>query len=188
MKTFRRNAVIVTVLLFAAAAVYLNWSYGKKEAQTDLSRAEQPPTAEAAEATAAEPMEDTTGLYFEPEDASPAFFDEARLEKTRARDEAKAALTAVTETEGASQEMIDEALRKLTVMADRTQLESELETLLRARGFDECVVYLSDEGATVTVQPETPEGLSAAAAARITDVVTEKTGLTARELHIVEIK
>jgi len=187
MKAFRRNAVIITVLLFAAAAVYLNWSYGKKEAEAEKKSDGQPATETVADPEEEAP-EESAGLYFEPESGQSAFFDEARLEKIRARDEAKAALTAVTETEGASQEMIDEAIRKLTVMADRAQLESEIETLLHAKGFEQCVVYLSDEGATVTVQPETPEGLSSAGAARITDVVTEKTGLTARELQIVEIK
>ena len=47
MKILRRNAIIITVILFVCAAVYLNWAYNRQEAQLDISsiRVDGGPTA-----------------------------------------------------------------------------------------------------------------------------------------------
>ena len=187
MKAFKRNAVIAAVVVFAGAAVYLNWAYNKKAEAPEAAVFED--VTDTSE-TAAEAETESTGLYYEEaENGAQAFFDSARLERSRARDEAAAALSAVAETEGASQETIDSALDKLSKMAADTVTEAELETLICAKeGYSQCVVYLSDDSVTVTVAPLSQEGLSAAAAARITDTVTEKTGMPATALNIVEIK
>ena len=39
MKILRRNAIIITVILFVCAAVYLNWAYNRQEAQLDAPAA-----------------------------------------------------------------------------------------------------------------------------------------------------
>ena len=185
MKAIKRNAVIAAVVVFVGAAVYLNWAYNKKaEAPEAASFEDGMETSETAAET------ENTGLYYEEQESgTQACFDSARLERSRARDEAAAALSAVAETEGASQETIDAALDQLSKMAANAVTEAELETLICAKeGYSQCVVYLSDDSVTVTVAPLSQEGLSAAAAARITDTVTEKTGLSASALNIVEIK
>ena len=195
MKSFKRGAVAAAVLIFVAAAVYLNWSYGKNEAaaQETYSGDEameqlSQPSEQTRETTDA--PEESAGLYYETAQESEAgeFFSTARLSRNQARDEAKSALSAICETPGASQEAIDSAIAQMTAIASNAVLESEIETLICAKGFSECVTYISDSGVTVTVAPVSIEGLSAADAARITDIVTEKTGFTAQELNIVEIK
>ncbi len=200
MKRFKRNAVIVTVLLFVAVAVYLNWSYGKEEepgAETQTNAEDESSEImiqnEHADVAGAG---ENAGLYYGEDGVSANLlkeeiisrFDEMRLDRVQARDSAKAALITVTEAEGASQETINEALSRITQMAEYTVLETEIETLVKSKGFSECVVFVSLEGVTVTVTPQTIEGLSTAAVARITDIVTEKTHFTAEDLNIVEIK
>ena len=48
MKRFKRNAVIVTVLVFVAAAVYLNWSYDNRTRDAMELGAEEPAAVEPA--------------------------------------------------------------------------------------------------------------------------------------------
>jgi stage III sporulation protein AH len=199
MKRFKRNAVIVTVLVFVAVAVYLNWSYGKEDdLDVDVQSGAEEGTEILTEGDGTGESGDigNAGLYYGEDGVSAQAlpeeiagqFDEMRFERSRARDSAEAALLTVTEVEGASQTTIDEALSKITQMAEWIVLETEIETLIKAKGFSECVVYISSEGVTVTVTPQTMEGLSTAAVARITDIVTEKTQFTAKDLNIVEIK
>ena len=61
MKALKRNAVILTVLLFVCAAVYLNWSYGKKEEAAAQAAREAAASGEAAEETAVETAESPSG-------------------------------------------------------------------------------------------------------------------------------
>jgi stage III sporulation protein AH len=74
----------------------------------------------------------------------------------------------------------------MTRIADYTVKEAELENLIRAKGFIDCVVYLSDSGASVTVAAE--EGLSQVAVAKITDVIVSETDFSADQLNVIEIK
>ncbi len=192
MKKIKRNAVIVTVVLFVCAAVYLNWSYGKNgEDAKQLANA----SADADAVTLEEGDSNEAGLYYEVDGAelssggyaNTAYFDEVRLARQQARDEAVTTLSTVTENEDASQETIDAALSKITALAEYRVLEAELESLITAKGFEECIVYISDSGVNVSV-PAPEEGLSEAAVARITDVITGETGYKAEELKIIEVK
>lgn len=196
MKVFKRNAVIITVLLFVGAAVYLNWSYSKKveDASTagdsvDVETTSDLSTPEANTLAAESEDEDSAGLFYS-EDNSTSTYDEyfaqVRLERQQARDEASATLQTVATTDGASQETVNEALDSMTRIADYTVKEAELENLIRAKGFIDCVVYLSDSGASVTVAAE--EGLSQVAVAKITDVIVSETDFSADQLNVIEIK
>ena len=196
MKAFRRNAVILTVLLFVCVAVYLNWSYGKKEEAAALAGAEAEETAEASADESAAPEE--AGLFYTGgsaetqteagiSQAASAYFDTVRLSREQARSAARETLLTVTAADGAAQTTVDEALSSISRMAEWTVLESTLEGEIMAKGYEECVVFITQDGVTVTV-PAPSEGLSRAAVARITDVVLDGTEFVASQLRIVEVK
>ena len=195
MKKFKRNIIVLSVLAFVCAAVYLNWSYNQKEtdamAAGDTS-AVNGEIAENAEETSAEDfdeMEDA-GLYYTPGEADVTmseYFANVRLNRSQARDSAVATLSTVSETEVASQETIDTALAEITLVAEYTIMEAELESLILAKGFGECVVFINDGGIDVTV-PASVEGLSSADVARITDIVLSETDFEAENLTIIEIR
>ena len=93
--------------------------------------------------------------------------------------------TAAT-SETASQETIDSAMNAIAAMANWSMLETQLENTLLAKDFSDCVVYISEEGVTVSV-PAPADGLSEAAVARITEAVTSA-GYTADQLTVIEIR
>ncbi|MBQ3405466.1 MAG: SpoIIIAH-like family protein, partial [Oscillospiraceae bacterium] len=115
------------------------------------------------------------------------YFATARLEREQARDQAVSTLKTVAESEGASQESVDTALALMTNYAQWTVQEAEVEGLLASKGFTDSVVYISEDGVTVTVYPG-DTALSATDTAKITDIVVEETGMAADELKIIEIK
>lgn len=208
MKAFKRNAVIITILLFVCAAVYLNWSYNEKvdnaetagenlEGQTEQTSTQTQSGTEAEEQDTQDQQSsgDDAGLFYTGEDIATTsksssdiaeYFAQVRLERQQARDEASMTLETVAATEGASQDTIDEALAKMTQIAEWMTKEAELENLITAKGFTDCVVYLSESGASVTVAAE--EGLSNAAVAKITDIIVTETDFTADQLKVIEIK
>ncbi len=196
MKAFKRNAVIITVLLFVCVAVYLNWSYGKA-GETAAESGELAAEMAAAEGTEAEaPAEDAGSLYYtsadqsgesQPANSTAAYFDTVRLSREQSRASARETLLTVSGAESAGEETAAEALDSISQMAQWAVLESTLEGEIMAKGYADCVVFITEEAVTVTV-PAPTEGLSQAAVARITDIILAGTEYSAENLHIVEVK
>ena len=176
MKKAKRNIIIVTVMLFVCAAVYLNWSYNNSWGRADEAMVE----AEDAAMAAALGQEDEAQEAFD-------YFAEARLTRQTSRDEALSLLQTAAASESASQETIDGAMDAISAMAQWSMQETQVENLLIAKDFDDCVVYMSDDSVTVAV-PAPMEGLSEAAVARITETITAETDYDATQLRVIEIK
>ena len=170
MKNAKRNIVIAAVLVFVCAAVYLNWSYNNDRDDT-------------AGVMAGETDEPVSAAAEEADD----YFAQARLTRQTSRDEALSLLETAAASEGASQETIDGAMDAIAAMAAASMQETQIENLLLARDFADCVVYIADEGVTVAV-PAPVEGLSAASVAQITETVTNETGCSAEQIRVIEVK
>ena len=183
-KNLKRNIVMAAVLLFVCAAVYLNWSYNNRLGEPDSAMVAAEDSAMDA---ANERYLETRAEEERESEKTPAYFASARLTRQQSRDEALNLLETAAAGEGASQETIDSAMRSITTMATWSLQETQIENLLLAKGFDDCVAYIGGDGITVAV-PAPPEGLSAAAVARITDVITGETDFTASQLRIIEVR
>ncbi len=186
MKIIKRNAIILAAILFVCVAVYLNWAYNRQEE----ALAEEPGRESLSVLAAAEGQ----GLYYEApvpavNAASPVteYFTSARLSRQQARDSAMNTLREATETENAAAESVNGAIDAITAMARNAVTEAEIEALVMAKGFDDCLVFLDDESAIVAVTAPL-SGLTFTAVSRITDIVLEKTPLTTEQIKIIEVK
>jgi len=183
-QNLKKNIVIATVLLFVCAAVYLNWSHNNKwgEADSAMAQAED----EAMNAAEQEYLSAISEQEMESEMTS-SYFAEARLTRQQSRDEALGLLETAAASENASQETIDSAMESIAAMATWSMQEAQIENLLLAKDFADCVVYISTNGVTVAV-PAPVEGLSEAAVARITDTITTETEYTASQITVIEVR
>ena len=202
MKSFKRNAVIITVLLFVGVAVYLNWSYNRGEdlAANQPIETVQPQTGDTAETTQtegeaqdkSEEDRDLASLYFGQE-ATPtlsaaaiSYFDSARLTREQARDAAATLLQDAAAIGTASQEEIDSALASITAMATFALQEAQLENILMAKDFAQAVVFIRNEGVSVIVSAS-PAGLSDVEVARITEAVIAELGVGMDQITIIPV-
>ena len=168
MKNRKRNLTMLAVLMFVCAAVVLNWTYNNRWGKPD---------AEMVYA------EDQAML----EASGTEYFAEARLTRQVSRDEALELLQTAASSEAASQETIDSAMNAISAMATCSMQESQIENLLIAKDFADCVVYIGNDCVTVAV-PAPADGLSEEAVARITDVICTSTDYDASQLNIIEVK
>ena len=168
MKNLKRNAVIAAVLVFVCAAVYLNWSYNNDRDAEGVMAPEEDKTETAAS-------------------ESDDYFARARLTRQTSRDEALDLLETAAAGEGASQETIDGAMDAIAAMATWSMQETQIENLLLAKDFSDCVVYISSDGVTAAV-PAPVEGLSAAAVAQITETIIGATGGSPEDIRVIEVK
>lgn len=170
---WKKRAAAAAVLVFVGAAVYLNWRYSDNVAsQTKILG--QSTLVNANEDGAKEPDETAQGDYFAA----------ARLSRKQARDSAINMLQEAEKDENAEQSVLNEVSETLQVLAAYTVAEAQIESLVTAKGYADCVTFMGDESISVVVSDA--DGLDAADVARITDIVLTETRYTADQIKIME--
>ena len=182
MNIWKRNAVVSVIVLFVCVALYLSWSYGRvpeDDVQVFDPGSTPGPTAPAFGTPG--PDAATPG----PVGGSP-YFDEARLSRKEARDAALEIFREAAGNESASQEIRDNAAKGISGLAQNTVDEANIENMLRAKGFAECVVFINQETARVVVaEPE--EGMTSNDANIIADIIMSESGVDPANISIVHV-
>ena len=188
MKLWKRNAVVAAIVLFVCVAVYLNWSYQKEETNVGKtlgqaalvsSRTDDPLLPAASSAPGGEPTASAA-----PTTTASGYFASARLNRQQARDSALSLLEEAAANNEADQVMRDEANASIQVMASCTMAEAEIENLVTAKGFADCVAFVGEDSASVVVS--VAEGtLNEADAAKIMEIAMERTSLPASQIKVI---
>lgn len=207
MRALSRNTRRVTALTLAAAlvvAVYLNWQYARTGAELTTEEDAQIVSADAAEPvqadvildelpTEAEAVSSANKNYGEAQlvsvasDSGAKFFEEARLKREKAHDEAMDTLQKTMKSSSLSAEEKKEYTAQLTAGLEDLHAENEIETLIKAKGFADCLCFLQSGRADLTVMTS-GDPLTAAQVAQIRDVVLSKSSVTAQNITVVEVK
>ncbi|MPN27529.1 hypothetical protein SDC9_174963 [bioreactor metagenome] len=183
MKLWKRNAVVAAIVLFVCMAVYLNWSYNQ-QLEENKSAGKTLGQAALVGAKGDDPLLEADA---QPESGvvTTGYFSSARLNRQQSRDSALSLLQQAAADEKAAQTVVDKANAAIQTMAGYTITEAQIENLIAAKGYTECVAFLSDSSISVVVAA-TETGLSPADTAKITDIVIEQTGLKASQIKIIE--
>lgn len=206
MRAISKNTRKATAITLAAAlvvAVYLNWQYARTGVTLEEDAVNVAATVETEEAVSAPIMD---GLTTEAEAVSSAnknygeaqlvsvannsgskFFEEARLKRTKAHDEAMDAVQKALKSASLSAEEKKSYTQQLTGSLEDLNAENEIETLVRAKGFADCLCFLQSGRADLTVMTS-GDALTAAQVAQIRDIVLSKSNVTAQNITIVEVK
>ncbi len=115
-------------------------------------------------------------------DNTNSYFTATALDRQQARDEAIDVLKLVTENDEASAEAKAEASAKISQIAVDIQNEANIETLVKAKGFEECVAIISDNAVSVIVSTDE---LMAKETAQILTIVYETTGISPDRVSII---
>ena len=140
-KNWKRPAVVLAVLVLVGASVYLNWRYAGNVAQTDKILGQATLVNENGNGVSV--TEDTA--------AENDYFATARLSRKQARDSAISMLQEAEVDENATEEVCNEASQTLQVLAGYTVAESQIENLVTAKGYADCVVFMGTDSCSVVV-------------------------------------
>ena len=189
MKAWKRNTVVAVIVLFVCVAVYLNWSYGQDATASNNLEPDTTKTLGQAEMVGTDADTATLGDSAEIQTISELpeedYFAAARLSRQEARDEALSILQATVDDPNADATAVSAASDSITAMAEVTLAESEIENLMAAKGYTDCVAYIGENSVSVVVS--VPEGgLQAADVAKITDIVLGQTSFAADQVKIIE--
>ena len=194
-RLWKRNAVVAAIAIFVCAAVYLNWNYeqeaeaGKTLGQSALvgSETEDPLVSGTSGTEQTGDAAQTDGEEGTQTSAAGDYFATARLNRQQARDSALSLLQDAAAREDADETVKEQVNTTIQTMADYTVTEAQIENLVMAKGYADCVAFIGENSLSLAVA--VPEGgLTDADTAKIVDVVNQAAGFTADQVRIIEVE
>ena len=119
----------------------------------------------------------------ETENCVDTYFSSVELDRKRTRDEALEVLQSVVDDDGSTEEARSKALAEITAMAKAMEAEANIETLIEAKGFSECVAVIKDDSASIVVRSD---GLQTAQISQINEIVYEQSGILPVNIKIIQ--
>lgn len=175
MKIWKKNLIAGAVLLAVCGGIYVNWLFGEDQAAVNLTD-----TLDADKLTNSDlVMGDGTE-----EDTQASYFAAVRLSRQQARDSAvsllQEAMAYGDDVEAAQTNL------QLEEIVQTALCEAQIESLVIAKGYADCVAYISESGISVAVAA--PEGgIQAEDVAVIADVVLSQSSFAMTDIRVVEV-
>ena len=185
MKNWKKNLVAAAVLITVCGGIYLNWMYSEDQATADLTD-----TLDAnkilSEDTLVLSQDDDLMAVDADTGTADDYFAAIRLSRQEARDSAVTLLQeAIAYTGGEAKD--DTTTAQLEDIVQTALCESQIESLVIAKGYTDCVAYISEEGISIAVA--SPEGgLQQQDVAVIADIVLSQSDFTMDDIHVVEVQ
>lgn len=181
-KLKKRGAIYGIIAVMLGVAVYLNWSY--VSTPDDLLVAGQVDSGNTSEERPKEETTEETADTAETVSASD-YFAQSRLSREQARDEAISILKETLQDETTDEKGKELATAQISQMADDSVTEARIESLIKAKGYQDAVVFLGNDSVNVIVAPP-QAGFTETDASKIRDIVVAETSLRADQIKIVE--
>ena len=179
MKLWKKNLIAAAVLVTVCTGIYVNYLYAGQAASSDLTDLLDTEKV----------MSDDTLVLNEATDAistdtGDEYFAAVRLSRQQARDSAVELLQeAMTTGEGTKSA---ESATELEEIVQTALTEAQIESLVIAKGYADCVAYMSSEGISLAVSA--PEGgLQTADVAVIADIIMTQSAYDLDDIRIVEV-
>lgn len=181
MSVWKRNLVAAAVLVTVCAGIYINWLYTEDQAVmnlTDTLNSEKLLDTDTLVMGDGVLLENTTGDISD-------YFSAVRLSRQQARDSAVGLLQeamAYSDEENAAQ-----TNTQLESIVQTALDEAQIESLVIAKGYKDCVAYITDQGISVAVA--SPEGgITESDVAVVADIVISQSSLKMEDIHVIEVQ
>ncbi|MBQ2004508.1 MAG: SpoIIIAH-like family protein [Peptococcaceae bacterium] len=185
MKVWKKNLVAAAVLVTVCAGIYVNWLYTEENIASSLTD-----TLDVEKVMSDETLllsEDMAAISAGEEIQTTAadYFAAVRLSRQQTRDNAVDLLQEAMAYEVSGKEA--ESAVELESIVQTALSEAQIESLVIAKGYQDCVAYMTGEGISVAVaSPE--NGLHQEDVAVIADIVMAQSDYNLDDIRIVEVQ
>ena len=179
MKIWKKNLIAAAILVTVCGGIYINWLYNE-----DLATASLTDTLDADKILSADTLVMSDAPAEEAATTASDYFAAVRLSRQEARDGALTQLQEAMAYE--DKETGSQSSQQLEQIVDVSLCEAQIESLVIAKGYADCVAYISSGGISVAVAA--PEGgLQKTDVAVIADIVMTQSDFTMSDIHVVEV-
>ncbi|MBE6923070.1 MAG: SpoIIIAH-like family protein [Ruminococcaceae bacterium] len=184
MNQWKKNMAAAAILVTVCAGIYVNWLYTEDAATSDLTDTLDTEKVMSDESLVLSDDMAAIAAGEEPQTTAGDYFASVRLSRQQARDNALNMLEeAMSYAEGSK---ASESSAQLEDIVQTALTEAQIESLVIAKGYTDCVAYMTNEGISVAVS--SPEGgLQDADVAVIADIVMSQSDYLLTDIRIVEV-
>lgn len=197
MRSKKRQVILAALILALGSAVYLNWQFSENKDLTatdilnsakELGQAQFVNNTPANDSNSKDKSEENTDKKGETdnsnnEDKSSDYFSKAKTARQKARDEATDTIKEILDDAKSSEETKSEAVKQAALIAKIIEQEANIENLIKAKGFTECLTFIQNDECSVVVKGEP---LNESSAISIKDIVCGQGGISPDKIKIVE--
>lgn len=180
----KKHIVLSALVLALSVAVYLNWEYVKTNGDT-FENTNKVAVDGMVDVGPADGFLEESGGVDDAAAYGEAYFAEAKLSRTKARDEAADALKYMLADANLTTDQMTQLTMEAASIAKSIETEGKIENLIKAKGFEECMVYLEDDKIDVLVKCS---DMTDSEAAQIKDVILGEVEVPDKNISIIEIK
>lgn len=184
--TFKKQALMLTLVAALGVAVYLNYYFSDH----GISVENKNPSGNLGEAIFVEDQGDTEAEDKEDQSSVTVggkvnYFEQARKNRQEVREEAMELIKDIAADIATDKTAAEKAAEKVTALATAMDREVKMEGLIKAKGFEDCVVFIDGENCSVVVKGDT---LTGAQTIQLTEIVTGQSDISAQNIHIMAVK
>lgn len=161
------------VLLLGLVALVITAGYYRWTVETEKFSS-MPVTGEALPENVVEGQNEESGQNL-------TSLDGLKEERDKARGESIDSWKTIQQSQEASQESKNEADKKIKSATENLEKEKNIETLIKAKGFEDCFVHIDENGVSVVVSGTDVNG---AKVAQIKDIIVSETGVSVKNIKI----
>lgn len=197
----KRQFTLLALVAALGVAVYLNWEYAKAEAPFTVGDGSAMQANAALSGTSSGGVMDALPTEEDVPDknygdaqlvsaggqSSDQYFEQARLSRSKTRDEALDSLQQALKNAALSEDEKVAVTKSLTSAINSITIESDIENIVKAKGFADCVAFIDGERIHLTVKTGS-DGLNTSEVAQLRDIVLGKVKTEAKNISIVEVK
>lgn len=185
MKVWKKNLVAAAVLVTVCAGIYVNWLYTEESTAASLMD-----TVDVEKVMSDDTLilsEDMEAVSSDVQTTATDYFAAVRLSRQQARDSAVNLLQEAMAYNGTDSSKEVESAMELEEIVQTALSEAQIESLIIAKGYTDCVAYMSGEGISVAVS--SPEGgLQQEDVAVIADIVMSQSAYSLGDIRVVEVQ
>ena len=174
-KVFGKHQVVLALMVLAlGAAVWLNMKFSSTEkylGQATLVNDSELSSGEAVQTAAKAEQDD--------------YFETAKKDRQKVLSEAQELVEETLKSANATDAEREAALKTTNDFVARIEKANNIETLLKAKGFEKAVVVIGESDISIVVKGE---GITTAQTLQIQDIVTAHTEIPLSNIKIVTIK
>ncbi len=149
MKFQKRHVVLAAPILALGGAVFINWQFSDNSALIgEVNKELGAATYVNAQVQA---TDDELSQVSKQTTKAQEYFAKAEVEREQARDSAVEIAKETLELADSSDEAKTLAVEQLNKLEDNIVTETNIENILKSKGFSQCLCMISDESCTVTV-------------------------------------
>lgn len=184
MNQWKKNMIAAAILVTVCAGIYVNWLY-TQEASVDLTDTLDTQKVMNDDTLVLSGDMQALSSGEDPVSTSQDYFAAVRLSRQQARDNAVNMLEEAMSY--AESDKSSESAMQLEDIIQTALSEATIESLIIAKGYTDCVAYMTNEGISVAVSA--PEGgLQDTDVAVIADIVMSQSDYLLSDIRIVEVQ